>query len=145
MIERWTFGTNNDELVELVLSGKKTATTSLYSGYNDNLPKIRKYFDKNVSSSSKTKDSYSKDIKNSFLKSSGKSLNPVKNKKIVSTSLNFTDKKKYLLYNNKKINYKPKKDLNLMKNFCDKSDKLNKKTFRKKSINEILNKKVKLN
>ena len=28
--------------------------------------------------------------------------------------------------------------------FCDKSDKLNKKTFRKKSINEILNKKGKI-
>ena len=40
MIERWTLGINNDELVELVLSGKKTATTSLYSGYNGNLPKI---------------------------------------------------------------------------------------------------------
>ena len=40
MIERWTFGINNDELVELVLSGKKTATTSLYSGYNCYLPKI---------------------------------------------------------------------------------------------------------
>lgn len=40
MIERWTFGINNDELVELVISGKKTATTSLYSGYSGNLPKI---------------------------------------------------------------------------------------------------------
>lgn len=40
MIERWNFGINNDELVELVLSGKKTATTSLYSDYIGNLPKI---------------------------------------------------------------------------------------------------------
>ena len=76
---------------------------------NDNLPKIRKYFDKNVSSSSKTKDSYSKDITNIFLKSNGKSLNPVKNKKIVSTSLNFTDKKKYLLSNKKKLIINQKK------------------------------------
>lgn len=39
-MERWKFGTNNDELVNLVLSGKKTATTSLYSGYEYNIPKI---------------------------------------------------------------------------------------------------------
>lgn len=29
-MERWSFGINNDELVSLVLSGKKTATTFLY-------------------------------------------------------------------------------------------------------------------
>ena len=29
-LKKWSFGTNNDYLVDLVLSGKKTATTSLY-------------------------------------------------------------------------------------------------------------------
>lgn len=29
-LKTWHFGTNNDRLVELVLKGKKTATTSLY-------------------------------------------------------------------------------------------------------------------
>ena len=29
-MKKWWFGTNNDYLVELVLSGKKRATTSLY-------------------------------------------------------------------------------------------------------------------
>ena len=36
-IERWKFGIDNNKLVELVLSGKKTATTSLLS---NNIPKI---------------------------------------------------------------------------------------------------------
>lgn len=36
-LESWKFGINNNELVELVLQGKKTATTSLKSG---NIPKI---------------------------------------------------------------------------------------------------------
>ena len=30
-LKTWHFGINNDKLVELVLSGQKTATTSLYS------------------------------------------------------------------------------------------------------------------
>lgn len=30
-MKKWKFGTNNDYLVDLVLSGKKTATTSLYN------------------------------------------------------------------------------------------------------------------
>ena len=30
-MEKWKFGTNNDYLVDLVLNGKKRATTSLYS------------------------------------------------------------------------------------------------------------------
>lgn len=30
-MKKWRFGTNNDYLVDLVLSGKKTATTSLYN------------------------------------------------------------------------------------------------------------------
>ena len=29
-LERWTFGINANQLVELVLEGKKTATTYLY-------------------------------------------------------------------------------------------------------------------
>ena len=29
-LERWTFGIDTDKLINLVLSGKKTATTSLY-------------------------------------------------------------------------------------------------------------------
>ena len=37
MLETWQFGTNNDELVELVLEGKKTATTCLN---NTKVPKI---------------------------------------------------------------------------------------------------------
>ena len=39
----WKFGTNNDYLVNLVLKGEKTATTSLYKEYidlNEELPKI---------------------------------------------------------------------------------------------------------
>jgi uncharacterized protein YhfF len=36
-METWNFGINNDKLVELVLAGKKTATTSLYN--YDKLPK----------------------------------------------------------------------------------------------------------
>ena len=31
IMERWSFGTNNDKLIELVLQGKKTATTSTYN------------------------------------------------------------------------------------------------------------------
>lgn len=31
-LERWTFGINANQLVELVLEGKKTATTYLYEG-----------------------------------------------------------------------------------------------------------------
>lgn len=30
-IKKWKFGTNNEELIKLVLSGKKTATTSLFN------------------------------------------------------------------------------------------------------------------
>lgn len=37
-LERWTFGIDVDKLIKLVLSGKKTATTSLYK--IDNLSKI---------------------------------------------------------------------------------------------------------
>lgn len=33
-MKKWKFGTNNDYLVDLVLSGKKRATTSLYD-FND--------------------------------------------------------------------------------------------------------------
>lgn len=36
-LKTWKFGTNNDELVELVLSGKKTATTSFE---DDEIPKV---------------------------------------------------------------------------------------------------------
>ena len=32
-LERWTFGINANQLVELVLEGKKTATTYLYEDY----------------------------------------------------------------------------------------------------------------
>ena len=40
-IERWKFGIDNDKLVNLVLQGKKKATTSLLSDYNKNsIPKI---------------------------------------------------------------------------------------------------------
>ena len=39
-MERWKFSVNNDELIELVLRGEKTATTSLLSGYNGNVPKV---------------------------------------------------------------------------------------------------------
>ena len=40
-IKRWKFGIDNDKLVNLVLQGKKKATTSLLSDYdNNNLPKI---------------------------------------------------------------------------------------------------------
>lgn len=52
-MERWTFGIDNDKLVELVLSGKKTATTSLYSGYKNNIPKIG---DKSIITYSNGKD-----------------------------------------------------------------------------------------
>ena len=39
-IDRWKFGIDNDKLIDLVLKGEKTATTSLYSAYNDqNIPK----------------------------------------------------------------------------------------------------------
>ena len=37
-LDRWTFGTDTDKLVKLVLEGKKTATTSLY--VIDSLPKV---------------------------------------------------------------------------------------------------------
>ncbi len=37
-LERWTFGIDNDRLINLVLTGKKTATTSLYE--EDNLSKV---------------------------------------------------------------------------------------------------------
>lgn len=37
-LNTWHFGNNNDELIELVLSGKKTATTSLYD--ENNVPVI---------------------------------------------------------------------------------------------------------
>ena len=37
-LKTWHFGIDNDRLVELVLSGKKTATTSLYD--KDNLPNV---------------------------------------------------------------------------------------------------------
>ena len=30
-LNRWTFGVNSNKLVKLVLKGKKTVTTSLYS------------------------------------------------------------------------------------------------------------------
>ena len=33
-MKKWKFGTNNDYLVDLVLSGKKRATTSLYDSAN---------------------------------------------------------------------------------------------------------------
>jgi len=33
-LERWTFGINTNQLVELVLEGKKTATTYLYEDDN---------------------------------------------------------------------------------------------------------------
>ena len=40
-VEKWHFATKNDELIDLVLQGEKTATTSLYSEYNkENIPKI---------------------------------------------------------------------------------------------------------
>ena len=40
-VEKWQFATKNDELIDLVLQGEKTATTSLYSEYNkENIPKI---------------------------------------------------------------------------------------------------------
>ena len=37
-LERWTFGIDADKLVNFVLNGKKTATTSLYE--YDSLPKV---------------------------------------------------------------------------------------------------------
>lgn len=37
-LKTWCFGIDNDKLVELVLSGEKTATTSLYD--KDNIPKV---------------------------------------------------------------------------------------------------------
>lgn len=37
-MKSWSFGQNNDELIGLVLSGKKTATSSLYN--SENLPQI---------------------------------------------------------------------------------------------------------
>ena len=52
-MERWQFGIDNDELVNLVLSGKKTATTSLYNGYKNNIPKIG---DKSIITYSNGKD-----------------------------------------------------------------------------------------
>ena len=40
-VEKWQFATKNDELIDLVLQGEKTATTSLYSEYKkENIPKI---------------------------------------------------------------------------------------------------------
>ncbi len=42
-IDEWQFGSDNDYLVNLVLKGEKTATTSLYKEYldlNEELPKI---------------------------------------------------------------------------------------------------------
>lgn len=36
-LKTWHFGTKNDELVELVLCGKKTATTSIYDGSEDEI------------------------------------------------------------------------------------------------------------
>ncbi len=37
-LNRWSFGTDNEKLVRLVLEGKKTATTSLYD--IDSMPQI---------------------------------------------------------------------------------------------------------
>lgn len=39
-LNTWHFDTNNDKLVELVLTGKKTATTYLYNG--NNVPSVLK-------------------------------------------------------------------------------------------------------
>lgn len=40
-VEKWSFATKNDELIDLVLKGEKTATTSLYSEYSkEDIPKI---------------------------------------------------------------------------------------------------------
>ena len=42
-METWSFLSDNDYLVSLVLEGKKTATTSLYKEYemkNEELPKV---------------------------------------------------------------------------------------------------------
>ena len=36
-IEKWKFGINNNELIDLVLKGKKTATTYIYDGNVDML------------------------------------------------------------------------------------------------------------
>lgn len=38
-MEKWKFGINNNELISLVLTGKKTATTSLFDD-NEKLPVI---------------------------------------------------------------------------------------------------------
>lgn len=38
-IDRWSFGINNDKLIELVLNGEKTATTYLYNEYQK-FPKV---------------------------------------------------------------------------------------------------------
>lgn len=37
-IDRWSFGIDNDKLIELVLNGEKTATTSLYN--EEKIPKV---------------------------------------------------------------------------------------------------------
>jgi uncharacterized protein YhfF len=36
-LKTWHFGIDNDRLIELVLSGKKTATTSIYDGIVDEI------------------------------------------------------------------------------------------------------------
>lgn len=36
-LEKWKFGINNNELIDLVLKGKKTATTYIYHGNVDKL------------------------------------------------------------------------------------------------------------
>lgn len=38
-MEKWHFGINNDYLVQLVLDGKKTATTSIYDGEKSTIGK----------------------------------------------------------------------------------------------------------
>ena len=52
-MERWTFAGDNDLLVDLVLKGEKTATTSLLKGYNGNIPKVG---DKSIITYSNNKD-----------------------------------------------------------------------------------------
>ena len=47
-LEKWKFGINNNNLIELVLSGQKTATTSLYFSYINNKEPLPKVGDKSI-------------------------------------------------------------------------------------------------
>ena len=104
---------------------------------NDDLPKINKHFDRSLSNSSNTKDSYSKDKKIIFLKSNYKSLNPVKVKKYINIKI--TDKEKYLLNSNSKDDIKPKDELKTMKKSLFYDGSVN-KYFMKTNFFEIMNK-----